>query len=196
MKLRVIAILFAFALTTAAARAQVGVYASFDAEQFNRSGLYANPPAGVSNSATPWLYGSTFGAYYNVSHVPYLGVLKTGPVTVGFDARGDFLRGAQYARADALIGLRVATKTPIKRVTPYIQGSAGLGHTKLPGALYYTNNWSYQFAVGADRKIKGRVDWRVVEASAGFLGSFVTGTSPNGSNYNYSLGTGLVVRLP
>ena len=69
---------------------------------------------------------------------------------------------------------------------------------KMPGQLNYTNNWSYQFAIGADHKLKGRMsrmDWRVIEAKAGFLGNFVAGANTNNNNYIVTVGTGLVVRM-
>jgi hypothetical protein len=196
MKLRSIAIISALALASAAAHAQIGVYATFDAQNFTRTGLLANPPAGSTNSASPWLYGPIFGAYYTVSSIPKLGKLHTGPVAIGIDVRGDILRtSSTYARADGLIGLRVTPKKPIFSLVPYLQGSAGIGHTKVTGQLNYTNNWSYQAAVGVDHKIKGRIDWRVVEGTAGFLGSYQAGTAPGDTNYNYSLSSGMVVRL-
>jgi hypothetical protein len=199
MKLRSIAIFFALALASAAAHAQTGVYATFDAEEFDRSGVLANPPAGSSNTANPWLYGPTAGIYYDPAkiHIPKVGTLHTGPIILGVDLRGDFLRtNSQYSRDDGIISLRAVPRTSFKGIVPYIQGGAGIGHTKVPGQTTYTNNWSYQFAIGADRKLKGRIDWRVVEASAGFLGSYVAGSAGNNSNYIVTLGTGLVVRLP
>ena len=195
MKLRSIAIVLAFALASAAAHSQAGVYATFDAENFNLTGLFVNPPAGSSNSADPWLYGPTFGAYYDISHIPKLGALHTGPFKVGIDARGDVLRGAQYSRADGLFGLRLSPKTPLAGIKPYIQGSFGIGHTKVPGALYYSNNLAYQFAIGADRKLKHHVDWRIAEASAGFLGNYKAGSSATNSNYIVMVGTGFVFGL-
>jgi hypothetical protein len=199
MKLRSLALLFAFVLASAAARAQVGAYASFDSQQFTRNGLVLNPAAGSSNSDKPWLYGPTVGVYYMVGHLPKIykiGQLKTGPIALGLDARGDFLRTAAsaYSRDDGILSIRAAYKPGIGKFVPYIQGGAGIGHTKVPGQLNYTNNWSYLFAVGADRKIKGRIDWRVVEASAGFLGTYTAGSNPNNSNYMITLGTGIVVR--
>jgi len=198
MKLRSITILFAFAIAAAAAHAQAGVYATFDAQDFTRTGLLANPPAGSSNSDSPWLYGPTFGAYYTPSHIhiPMLGTLHTGPFLLGIDARGDILRtDSAYSRDDAIISIRVTPKTPIGGVVPYIQGGAGEGHTKVPGQITYTNNWSYLLAIGADRKLKGRIDWRVVEASAGFLGNYKAGLNSSESNYIITVASGLVIRL-
>jgi hypothetical protein len=203
MKLRSIAILFALAVPSAAAYAQSGVYASFDAQDFTRTGVNVHPDApGSANTDSPWLLGPVFGAFYTIHHIPKLGTLHTGPVAIGIDARGDIFHGSSsgwpkgvYTREDALVGLRLTPTHPMMHVMPYVQGSAGEGHTKIPGALIYTNNWSYQFAIGADRKLKGRMDWRVVEASAGFLNKFAGGANTNNSNYIITVGTGLVVRL-
>lgn len=200
MKLRHLAFLLAIPLASAVAQAQTGVYASFEAQRFDRSGILAVPPAGSSNMDNPWLYGPTIGTYIMFQHIPLMGKygkFNTGPVGVGIDLRGDFLRDtAQYDRADGLIGLRFAPKKPIAKIVPYVQGSAGIGHTKLPGAQYYTNNWSYLLAVGADRRIKNsKFDWRVIEASAGFLGAFVDGYGANQSNYNINFSTGIVYHL-
>ncbi len=196
MKLRYLAILLAFALASAVANAQAGLYGTFDAERFNRSGINAVAPAGSNNEDNPWLYGSTVGAFYTLHKIPKLGTLHTGPVNIGIDGRGDFLHGSLYTRSDGLIGLRITPKTAIMGITPYVQGSAGVGHTKLPRAFNGTNNWSYQFAVGADRKIKGQVDWRVVEVSGGWLQDFVAGANASNSNYNFKLSSGFVYRIP
>ena len=197
MNLRSIAVLFALAGASLAARAQAGVYAMFDAQQFTRTGLLASPPAGSSNSDSPWLYGTTFGAYYMFTHVPKFGTLHTGPVAVGLDGRGTIVRtNTPYNRDDATISLRVSTKNTFATVKPYIQGGAGLGHTRVPGQSFYTNNWSYLFAVGADRKLTKMVDWRVVDVSGGFLGSYVSGSNVSNTNHILNFATGLVVRFP
>lgn len=196
MKLRSIAIVFALAIASVAAHAQAGIYATFDAQAFNRSGIAAQPAAGSSNSDTPWLYGPTVGAFYTIHRIPKLGELHTGPIGIGLDGRGDFMHGSLYDRADGIISLRFTPKKPMHGLSPYIQGGAGIGHTKIPHALYYSNNWSYLLAVGADRKLKGHVDWRVIEASAGFLGNYSSGNGNGQSNYIINLGTGLTFRIP
>jgi len=196
MKLRSIVILFVLVIASAVANAQAGIYATFSAEQFTRTGLVASPPAGSSNSDSPWLYGPTFGAFYTITHIPKLGELKTGPIAIGLDARGDVLRtNTAYSRDDAIVSLRITPKKAFFKLLPYAQGGAGLGHVKVPGQLNFTNNWSYQFAIGADRKLKHDVDWRVVEFEGGFLGNYVAGTGNNPTNYNIMLSTGLVVHF-
>jgi hypothetical protein len=192
MKLRSIAILFAFAVASAAAHAQAGVYATFEAEQFHRSGILAAPAAGSSNSDSPWLYGPTVGAFYTIHKIPKLGELHTGPVSIGIDGRGDFMHGSLYDRSDGIVSLRLTPKNKWAGLMPYVQGGAGIGHTKLPHALNFSNNWSYLFAVGADRKLKKHVDWRIIEVSGGFLGNYVAGANVNQSNYILNLGAGLV----
>jgi len=188
MKLRSIAVLFAFAIASAAAYAQAGVYATFSAERFSRTGSVV----GVTTSDAPWLYGPTVGAFYTFHKIPGIGELKTGPVSIGLDGRGDFMHGSLYDRADGIISLRVTPKHLVKNIMPYIQGGAGIGHTKIPHALTFSNNWSYLFAAGADRRIKEHVDWRVFEFSGGFLGDYSAGIASNQSNYMLTLSTGLV----
>jgi len=201
MKLRSIAFVLVPALAIAlasAARAQSGAYVTFNAQQFTQDGIYANP--GVhTNVDRPWLYGPGYGIYYNVTHLPKLGALKTGPFLVGIDGRGETLRlseyGSQLDRQDGLFSLRLATKNQFLGTSPYIQGGFGIGHTRIPFAAHYSNNFIYQFSLGADRKIKSHLDWRIVEASAGSLASYTTGTGPNPSNYMVTLSTGIVYRL-
>jgi len=202
MKLRTIAIVLTVVLASAAAYAQTGVYLSFNAQQFTQEGvnLYLTH-AGSQNTDRPWLFGPAYGVYYDVTHLPYLGKLKTGPVVVGIDARGQTLRDPVYYgtfnQQDGIFSLRVATKDPVRGVVPYVEGGFGIGHTKVPGRTYYSNNLMYQFGVGADYKIHKRIDWRIVEITGGFLGNYATGYYPTGygpnqSNHMLTLGTGLV----
>ncbi len=198
MKLRSVAVFLAVALLSAAAHAQTGVYLAFDAQQFTQNGVNAIPhPSG--NTDRPWVFGPEYGIYYNVTHLPRLGVLHTGPVVLGIDGRGDTLRlseyGSQLDRQDGILSLRVSTKDKYKGLTPYAQAGFGIGHTRIPYAAHYTNNFIYQFGVGVDRNIRGRLDWRIVEGDAGFLGGYVVGHGANQSNYLITLSTGLVFRL-
>jgi hypothetical protein len=183
MKLRPIATVLAIALASAAAYAQSGVYVTFDAQQFARTGLFANPPKGSGNADKPWLLGTTYGVYYDVTHLPKLGKLNTGPLVVGFDARGDIYRlsiyGSQIDREDGIFSLRVASKKPFWQTTPFVEGGFGIGHTRIANASTYSNNFVYQFGVGADRKVSRSFDWRVVELNVGFLGNYGAGMYSN-----------------
>jgi hypothetical protein len=203
MKLRSIALVLSFALVSAAAYAQSGVYVLMQAQQFTQEGVDTPPFPNSADIDRPWLYGPAYGVYVNITKLPYLGALKTGPVLVGLDARGETLRlseyGSQFDKEDGLLSLRISTKHPMFKTTPYIQGGFGIGHTRVPFRGYYTNNFDYQVSVGADYKLSTHIDWRVVEASAGFLANYSTGyypagIGPNQSNYTVTLGTGFVFR--
>ena len=142
-----------------------------------------------------------YGVYVDFTHIPKLKALKTGPVRLGFDARGETLRLSEYGstlnRQDGLFSLRASFKKPVMGSTVYAIGGFGVGHTKIPFATHYSNNLMYQFGFGADRKIGKHLDWRVVEGTAGFLADYVVGYGPsaNQSNYLVTLGTGIVYRL-
>jgi hypothetical protein len=203
MKLRNIALVLAVTLLSAAAHAQSGVYLTFDAQQFTQEGVLANPGT-HGNIDRPWLYGPGYGIYYDVTHLPYIGKLKTGPVVFGIDGRGETLRlsayGSEFARQDGIFSIRVSTKDKVKSVTPYFQGGFGIGHTKVPFRTSFSNNFIYQFSLGVDKKIHNKIDWRIVEASAGTLADYNTGYYPAGvgpgqSNYMITFATGLVFRI-
>lgn len=212
MKLRPMALVLATALIialTSAAHAQSGFYATFEAQQFTQEGVYTHPLPGSMDIDRPWLLGPGYGVYYDVTHFPKLlfikgGPLKTGPVVIGIDGHGDTLRRSEYGstfnRQDGVVSLRIANKNPAKGATFYAQGGFGIGHTKVPNRLYYSNNLVYQFGFGIDRPIHKHIDWRILEANAGFLGNYNTGYSPTGlgpnqSNYLVTVGTGLVFRI-
>jgi hypothetical protein len=194
MKLRSIALFLAVVLATAAAHAQAGVYVTMDAQQFNQMGVKAIPLPGSDNTDRPWLFGPAYGVYLDINR------FHTGPVVIGVDARGDTLRrpyyGSQYDRQDGLFSLFVALKKPTYlKLRPYAIGGFGIGHTRVPNSAAYSNNFIYQFGVGADRTIHGKFDWRVIEANAGWLGSYQVGYGVNQSNYLFSVSTGLVFRF-
>ena len=204
MKLRTIALVLAITLVSAAAHAQAGVYVLMEAQQFTQEGVDTPAFPNSMDTDRPWLFGPAFGAYLNVTHLPRLGELKTGPVVFGFDARGDVLRDniyqtQQFDRADGIFSLRMATKNQFMHSTPYVQGGFGIGHTRVPFRPNYANNFIYQFGIGVDHKVRGRLDWRVIEANGSFLANYSTGyypggVGPNQSSYMITVGTGFVFR--
>jgi hypothetical protein len=152
------------------------------------------------------LIGTAYGVYYNVSKLPYIGKLRTGPIVLGIDGRGDTFRlnqyGAQFERQDGLFSIRVAAKKPVYlKTTPYLQVGFGVGHTRTPFRTTYNNNFLYQVGIGADHQLSHRLDWRLFELNAGVLKDFPTGyysygggAGANQSNYLLTFGTGLVFR--
>jgi hypothetical protein len=214
MKLRSIALILSVALASSAAYAQTGVYITGDAQQFTQEGVDGHPAPG-GELDRPWLFGPTYGIYYDFTRVPGLGKLKKCPIVLGVDARGDIFRlqeyGSQFDREDGIFSIRLATRKPLgakhmpKKLTPYLQGGFGIGHTRIPARTTYNNNFIYQGSFGVDRQLPGkfkRFDWRVFEVSLGSLGNYPTGYySYNGghgagqSNYLFTLGTGLVFHV-
>jgi hypothetical protein len=205
MKLRTIALVLTVVFAFAVAHAQTGVYVTADTQQFNQMGIDAHAAPG-GQTDRPLLIGTAYGVYYDVSRLPYIGKLKTGRIVLGIDGRGDTFRlteyGSQFDRQDGIFSIRVATKKPLLlKTTPYLQGGFGIGHTRIPFRTTYNNNFIYQVSLGADRKLRGRLDWRAFEVSAGALAKYPTGyysfnggAGPNQSNYLLTFGTGLVFR--
>jgi hypothetical protein len=198
MKLRSLALFLAFALASAAAHAQTGVYLSFDTQQFTQKGVNAIPhPSG--NTDRPWIFGPEYGVYYNFSKLPKMTKLHLGSAIFGIDAHGDTLRvseyGSQLDRQDGIVSLRVADRNKYWGVTPYIEGGFGIAHTRLPYSATYSNNFIYQGGIGIDYKIRGRLDWRIIEANAGALGGYKVGSGANQSNYLINFTTGFVFRV-
>lgn len=208
MKLRPLAFALALvpAIGLATARAQSGVYVTFEAQQFTQEGIYAHPGT-HGNIDKPFLYGAGYGAFYTLHTVPILNKVpilrkfRPGPFNVGIDGRGETLRlseyGSQLDREDGYVSLRFSPKKQIAGTMPYLQGGFGIGHTRIPGMTHYQNNLAYLFAFGVDKKIHNHIDWRVAEVGGGFMSGYAVGFAalPNQSNYQITLGTGLVFHI-
>ena len=213
MKLRTIALVLSVALVSAAAHAQTGVYVTADGQQFTQKGVNNPPHANSQNIDKPLLIGAVYGVYYDFTRLPGIGKLKTGPIAVGVDGRGDTFRineyGSQIDRQDGIFSLRISAKKPMKqkymlKTAPYLQGGFGIGHTRNALRTYYNNNFIYQFSLGFDRPLSHKfknLDWRMLEVSAGSLANYPTGyfmgnggAGPNQSNYMITFGTGIVIR--
>ena len=150
-----------------AAKAQVGLYGGFSAANTN-----------IPNSK--WLYGTTFGGYYNALHVPL--------ISLGLDARVSILDGSNTV--NGLAGPRLELHIPFLK--PYIEGQVGASHISGGQGVTTFNQtaFSYGFAAGADLTILPRIDWRVVDYNYIRTPSVVAGTNQD------VLTTGIVIRLP
>ena len=162
-------------VSTIGAMAQIGLYGEFSAAKPNI------PQVG-------WIYGPTFGVYYDPWHLPFL--------AAGLDARGEFLGSGTNKLDSGLFGPRLVFQPHVLPFQPYAEGLVGMGHAVYPnqtgqGTTTVTaTEFEYQFLGGLDLTVFPRVDWRVVEFSYG-------GLSGLGNSYNpFTLSTGLVVRLP
>ena len=172
MKLRSIALVLAVALASAAAYAQSGVYADHGRPAVYPGGHHSiRTPAAIPISTVP---GSSAPATVFTTTLPIpvllplLNKLKTGPVVIGIDGRGDTLRRTE---------LRLATRSPGRPFQPprRPQEQCSRAHPLSSGRLrhrphqssrsqaHYSNNFIYQFGIGADHKIHKNIDWRVLK---------------------------------
>lgn len=149
-------------------QAQTGVYATFDASDFQ------TPNVG-------WQYGPTFGLYHDFLHAPLIGI--------GGDGRVNLLGSGDTKVYSGLIGPRLQLRPHVLPVMPYVEGLIGAGHIRIGEgfATIDTTRFEYAGVIGLDWTILPRIDWRVVEYSASHLQANV---EPR------TWSTGLVLRLP
>ncbi|MGI8771103.1 MAG: hypothetical protein ACR2JE_06685, partial [Acidobacteriaceae bacterium] len=109
--LRIFAILSALLVSASlplGLHAQTGVYAEFSASKVNAPN-------------NDWIYGPTFGAYFDRFHIPFF--------TAGLDLRGSVLGpGGSTQLYSGLIGPHVAFRPRVLPIQPYIEGLVGVGH--------------------------------------------------------------------
>lgn len=160
MKLRLLTGLLAFALTSIAAHAQIGVY-------FNPVGVrISNSVAdkGVlsflgDGKKSQMFYGFNVGGYDDLYH--------RGKLEAGFDVRDMFVSGNNATLNSFLVGGRAAV-SPFKRpLKPFVQGSVGLGTTRPPRNPAHVSRFQFGVFGGADYTLAKHVDFRVVEVGYG-----------------------------
>lgn len=182
MKLRCLIVLFVFALSTAAARAQLAIYGNFGATHVSDN----------SNHTTNWFYGPGVGVYYDFVHF--------GPIAAGVDLRGNFLFGSHEKYRSGLIGVRLAAKPPLLPIKPYAQFSIGAGGAKADGSAKfpdtnYSTKFQYEVLGGLDLTILPRIDLRVAEVGYGRMSGINGGTIAPAANL-VTVSSGIVFRLP
>jgi len=123
------------------ARAQLGVYGMYSGERFTgiTCPTYAAPCGTSTGAVKP--YGGTAGAYYDFMNV--------GPVRLGIDARGNFLRADKRADSSAggtdiirqyevLGGVRGSIRTPKHWLRPYAEIAGGYTRNNDVGLYTFT----------------------------------------------------------
>lgn len=157
------------------AMAQIGVYGEFGAAKSN-----------VPQAA--WMYGPTFGVYYDPWHLPFF--------AAGLDARAELMGSGNNKLDSGLLGPRLVFRPHVLPIQPYVEGLLGFGHAaytqNFGGSPYTTRTtqFEYQILGGLDWTIFPRLDWRAIEFGYGGLPTY-------GSTYNPEMiSTGLVLRLP
>ncbi|HEX4021909.1 MAG TPA: hypothetical protein VHX63_12230 [Acidobacteriaceae bacterium] len=151
--------------------AQVGLYGEFSAAKLN-----------VPN--TGWIYGPTFGGYYDPAHFAFF--------RAGLDARAAFLGTGSTELYSGLVGPRLVVGAPALPAHVYVESLVGVGHAEAGEGVAKTSatKFEYQFLGGVDLTVLPRIDWRVAEFSYGGLSGLNSSFNPK------ILSTGIVVRLP
>src|ERR1035437_7317143 len=127
MKLRYLATVVAFALTTVALHAQVGLYFNPIAIRVSNSVADTGPYAFLGqNTTSSVFYGYNLGAYYDFLH--------SGQLDTGFDVRFSDLHANNAMLRNFLVGLRVSGKPFSRPFRPYLEAAIGEGVSKAPQA--------------------------------------------------------------
>jgi hypothetical protein len=192
MKLRLLATVVFFALTTVAARAQVGLYLNPIANRIsNTKGDTGNFAFLGQNSTSQMFYGVNIGGYYDFYHGT--------KVNVGIDIRDSIVHGNNAALNSFLIGARFSAKPFDAPLRPYIQGSVGSGLSRPPTSAAKINKPEYGVYLGADYTIAKHVDFRVLEVGYSSLATVssetIGGTTAIPSSTLLTFSTGLVFRF-
>jgi hypothetical protein len=151
--------------------AQTGVYAMFDASNYDLPNIN-------------WQYGPTVGAYHDIISPPFLGI--------GVDLRASFLGSGSSKIYSGLLGPRIELRPHVLPIKPYIEALGGAGDVNVGEGFANTSDtaFEYQLVVGVDVTILPRIDWRLAEFSyTGFANMDQT-------FYPKTISTGLVLRLP
>ncbi len=156
-----------FLLVCISAHAQTGIYAAATGARLG--GLYDET-----------IYGPTIGVYFDRWHAAV--------ISLGIDARGQFLKNGSTKLTGGMAGPRVAFTPHVLPLKPYVEGVVGVGYVEAGGGS--STDLEYSLLGGLDFTFFPHVDWRVVEFSYGGL-SFLDGTL-----HPKTLSTGLVFRLP
>jgi len=153
------------------ALAQTGVYATFNASDFDLPNI-------------DWQYGPAFGIYHDAWHLPFVGI--------GIDARASFIGSGSTKIYSGLVGPRVDLHPHVLPLKPYAEALIGGGKVEFGQGVARTDKsaFQYQLLAGVDLTVFPLVDWRVAEFS-------YSGFSNIGEPFHpKTISTGIVVRLP
>jgi hypothetical protein len=213
MKLQLLVVCLAFALTNLAALAQdnpstvSASTASTTGVGSTDIGLYVNPIGiGISNSKPDTgvfaflgdgvtqrtFYGADIGGYVNFFHAQ--------KYDAGVDLRDIIVSGNGAHLNSFLVGGRIAVKPLAEKFKPYAQLSVGVGSSKAPHSPIKINRFQYGIYGGLDYTLAKHVDFRAFELGYGSVSTInsgiFNGTTSFSASSMFSVSTGLVFRVP
>jgi hypothetical protein len=213
MKLQLLVVCLAFALTNLAALAQdnpstvSASTASTTGIGSTDIGLYVNPIGiGISNSqADTGVFaflgdGATQRTFYGAAIGGYVNFFHAQKYDAGLDLR-DIIVNANNARLNSfLVGGRVAIKPIAEKFKPYAQLSVGVGSSKAPHSPIKLNRFQYGIYGGLDYTLAKHVDFRAFELGYGSVSTINSGNFNGVTSFSasslFSVSTGLVFRIP
>jgi hypothetical protein len=213
MKLQLLVVCLAFALTNLAALAQdnpstvSASTASTTGIGSTDIGLYVNPIGiGISNSkADTGVFaflgdGATQRTFYGAAIGGYVNFFHAQKFDAGVDLRDIVVSGNGAHLNSFLVGGRVAVKPLAEKFKPYVQLSVGVGSSKAPHSPIKLNRFQYGIYGGLDYTLAKHVDFRAFELGYGSVstinsGNF-NGTTSFSASSMFSVSTGLVFRVP
>jgi hypothetical protein len=195
MKLRYLATVVAFALTTVALHAQVGLY--FNPIAIRVSNSVADTSSSYAflgqDSTSNVFSGYNLGGYYDFFH--------SGKIDTGFDVRFSDLHANNAMLRNFLVGVRVSGKPFSRPFRPYLEATIGEGVTKAPNSTLHISKVDYAFFGGVDYRLAKHVEWRVAEIGYGALTTVSSATVGGGGTFGIppsklvTFSTGLVFRF-
>lgn len=213
MKLQLLVVCLAFALTNLAALAQdnpstvSASTASTTGVGSTDIGLYVNPIGiGISNSKPDTgvfaflgdgvtqrtFYGADIGGYVNFFHAQ--------KYDAGVDLRDIIVSGNGAHLNSFLVGGRIAAKPLAEKFKPYAQLSVGVGSSKAPHSPIKLNRFQYGIYGGLDYTLAKHVDFRAFELGYGSVSTINSGNFNGTTSFSasslFSVSTGLVFRVP
>jgi hypothetical protein len=213
MKLQLLVVCLAFALTNLAALAQdnpstvSASTASTTGVGSTDIGLYVNPIGiGISNSKPDTgvfaflgdgvtqrtFYGADIGGYVNFFHAQ--------KYDAGVDLRDIIVSGNGAHLNSFLVGGRIAVKPLAEKFKPYAQLSVGVGSSKAPHSPIKLNRFQYGIYGGLDYTLAKHVDFRAFELGYGSVSTINSGNFNGTTSFSasslFSVSTGLVFRVP
>jgi hypothetical protein len=160
MKLRFLVPALALALTTIAARAQVGIYFNPVVSRISNSVADTGPFAFLGDGQKSQIFGGVdFGGYYEFAHY--------SKADVSIDVRDAIQHGNNASINSFMVGARIAAKPMAFNLKPYGQFSVGEGRTRSPLSDAHIQRLQYGIYGGVDKPLNKHVDWRIVEISYG-----------------------------
>jgi hypothetical protein len=213
MKLQLLVVCLAFALTNLAALAQdnpstvSASTASTTGIGSTDIGLYVNPIGiSISNSkADTGVFaflgdGATQRTFYGAAIGGYVNFFHAQKFDAGVDLRDIIVSGNGAHLNSFLVGGRVAVKPLAEKFKPYAQLSVGVGSSKAPHSPIKLNRFQYGIYGGLDYTLAKHVDFRAFELGYGSVstinsGNF-NGTTSFSASSMFSVSTGLVFRVP